>query len=70
MSNGDHLEMSGVVVDSVKGILYVQIDSGQVVKSYIGGKLKKNKIMIMVGDTVKIKVSPYDLTNGIIVYRK
>jgi translation initiation factor IF-1 len=68
--SGDHLEMSGTVVDSVKGTLYVEVESGQVVKAYIGGKLKKNKIMVMVGDSVKVKISPYDLTNGIIVYRK
>lgn len=36
---------------------------------HIGGKLRKHNITIMEGDEVTIKVSPYDLTRGIITYR-
>ena len=33
------------------------------------GKLQKNFIRILEGDNVKIGMSPYDLTKGIITYR-
>lgn len=36
---------------------------------YMGGKLKKNKIKVILGDVVKIEVSPYDLSKGRITYR-
>ncbi len=36
---------------------------------YMGGKLKQHKIKIILGDNVKIEVSPYDLTKGRITYR-
>lgn len=36
---------------------------------YMGGKLKQHKIKIILGDNVKIEVSPYDLTRGRITYR-
>lgn len=36
---------------------------------YMGGKLKQNKIKVILGDNVKIEVSPYDLTKGRITYR-
>jgi len=36
---------------------------------YMGGKLKQNKIKVILGDSVKIEVSPYDLTKGRITYR-
>jgi translation initiation factor IF-1 len=36
---------------------------------YMGGRLKKHKIKIILGDNVKVEVSPYDLTKGRITYR-
>lgn len=36
---------------------------------YIGGRLKKNKIKVILGDPVRIEVSPYDLTKGRVTYR-
>lgn len=36
---------------------------------YMGGKLKQHKIKIILGDNVKVEVSPYDLTKGRITYR-
>jgi translation initiation factor IF-1 len=36
---------------------------------YIGGKLKQHKIKIILGDAVKIEMSPYDLNKGRITYR-
>ena len=36
---------------------------------YMGGKLKQHKIKIILGDNVKLEVSPYDLTKGRITYR-
>jgi translation initiation factor IF-1 len=36
---------------------------------YMGGKLKQHKIKIILGDNVKLEISPYDLTKGRITYR-
>ena len=33
------------------------------------GKVRKNYIKILEGDTVKVELSPYDLTKGRIVWR-
>jgi translation initiation factor IF-1 len=35
----------------------------------MGGKLKQHKIRIILGDKVKVEVSPYDLTKGRVTYR-
>jgi translation initiation factor IF-1 len=35
----------------------------------MGGRLKQNKIRIILGDTVRLEVSPYDLTKGRVTYR-
>lgn len=64
-----HIELEGLVVHSVKGIISVELDTGATIQCHIGGKMRKNKIQIVVGDRVSVKISPYDLTKGIITYR-
>ena len=64
-----HIEFSGTVVHSVKGIITVDLETGTTVTCHIGGKMRQNKIQIVVGDSVRVKISPYDLTKGIITYR-
>lgn len=39
------------------------------VQAHLAGKLRKHYIRIVVGDRVKVEVSPYDLTKGRIIYR-
>jgi translation initiation factor IF-1 len=45
-------------------------DGGHEVLAYTGGKMRKFRIRIVVGDKVKVELSPYDLTRGRIVYRE
>jgi translation initiation factor IF-1 len=74
----EHLEFIGRIVDGSKSIFKVQVlneergrltETETIVMCTIGGKLRKNKINIMSGDLVRIKVSPYDTTKGFIVFR-
>lgn len=37
--------------------------------AYLGGKLRQHNIKILMGDTVEIEMSPYDLTRGRVIYR-
>jgi translation initiation factor IF-1 len=37
--------------------------------AYLGGKLRQNNIKVLLGDTVEIEMSPYDMTRGRITYR-
>lgn len=76
-----HIELEGDIVHSTKGIFKVRPldDNGdymldpdgkeQEIICTIAGKLRKNKIQLLVGDRVKIEVSPYDLARGRITYR-
>ena len=69
----EHLEFDGEVVESIRGIVTVAIDNGgheSYIKCHIGGRMKKHKINVLVGDMVKIRVSPYDLTRGIVFHRE
>jgi translation initiation factor IF-1 len=68
MAKSDLIEVDGKVVEVHRERFIVQTDSGNII-AYIGGKQKLNKIRIVLGDRVKVEVSPYDLTKGRITYR-
>lgn len=65
------LEMMGTVTEALKGTRFrVRLDdSDHGVLAYLCGKMRKYYIRILLGDRVKIEISPYDLTQGRIVYR-
>lgn len=66
----ENIELTGVVEEeSGSGIFKVRLENGHLVVCTLSGKMRKNKIRIISGDKVKLEVSPYDLTRGIITYR-
>ena len=64
------IEMSGVVVESLPNAQFrVKLETGQVILAHISGKIRKNYIRVLLGDTVKVELSPYDMSRGRIIYR-
>ena len=64
------IEMMGTVMEALKGTRFrVQLDNGHEILAYLCGKMRKYYIRILLGDRVMVEVSPYDLTQGRIVYR-
>jgi translation initiation factor IF-1 len=74
MSEGDHVEFEGTVVDAMRDIFCVKLDDikeGQevTVKAKLSGKMRQKKIQVLPGDSVRVKVSPYDMSLGMITWR-
>lgn len=71
MSKGDLIELEGTLTDALGGGQYgIKLEKGgSIVRARLGGKMKKNHIRVLPGDSVRVAVSPYDLTHGIIVRR-
>jgi translation initiation factor IF-1 len=70
MAKEDHIEMQGVVVDSLPNTTFrVKLENGHVINAHISGRMRKNYIRILTGDTVTVELTPYDLTRGRIIYR-
>ena len=68
--NKQKIEMMGTVTEALKGTKFkVKLDNGHEILAYLCGKMRKYYIRILLGDRVKVEVSPYDLTRGRIVYR-
>lgn len=71
MAKQDLIEVDGVVVDSMPGDKFkVQLENGHEVLAHISGKIRKHSIRILTGDTVTLEMTPYDLTQGRIKFRK
>ena len=69
MSKDDFLELEGVVVDILRDDIKIQLQNGHIITGYLAGKLRINNIRILIGDKVKVEMSPYDLTKGRITWR-
>jgi len=71
MSKGDLLEMEGVIQDALGGGQYtIKVDQGgAMVRAQLSGRMRRHHIRVLPGDKVRVAVSPYDLSHGLIVYR-
>jgi translation initiation factor IF-1 len=45
------------------------LQTGQTILAYTSGKMRKFYIRILIGDRVRVDLSPYDLTRGRIIFR-
>lgn len=70
MSKQNVIEQDGIVVDVLPNTMFrVELESGLILLCNISGKMRMNNIRIILGDKVKVEISPYDLTKGRISYR-
>lgn len=70
MANEDKIEAEGVVTEALPNAMFkVQLENGHEVLAYLAGRMKKYYIRVLLGDRVRVELSPYDLTRGRIVYR-
>ena len=66
----DVIEAEGTVMEALPNAMFrVQLDSGHSVLAHISGKMRMYYIRILLGDRVRVELSPYDLTRGRITYR-
>ena len=67
----DSIEVTGKVVEVLRNATFkVELENKHIVLAHISGKMRKNNIKIILGDTVRIEISPYDLGKGRIIYRE
>lgn len=66
----EKIEVEGTVVEALPDTQFtVELENGHEVLAYLSGKMRKYYIRVLLGDRVKVELSPYDLTRGRIVYR-
>ena len=66
----DVIEFEGQIIDVLPGQSFkVELENGHIVVCYTSGRLRKNRIRLVLGDQVRIEMTPYDLTKGRVTYR-
>lgn len=70
MSKQSVITVDGYVIEVYPNTLFkVEIENGHTLLCHISGKIRTNNIRIIVGDKVKVELSPYDMSKGRICYR-
>ncbi|MBN8456285.1 MAG: translation initiation factor IF-1 [Verrucomicrobia bacterium] len=64
------VEVEGMISAVLAGTMFrVKLASGHEVLAHISGKMRKRFIRLVVGDKVRMEMSPYDLSKARIVFR-
>ena len=70
MAKEPAIQVEGKVREALANTQFrVELENGHMVTAHVSGKMRKNFIRIIPGDTVTVELSPYDLSRGRIVYR-
>jgi translation initiation factor IF-1 len=66
----DAISFEGKIEECLPNAMFrVKLEQGSEVLGFISGKMRQNRIQILLGDKVRVEMSPYDLTKCRIVYR-
>ncbi len=68
--NDDVIELEGTIIEALPSQMFkVELENKHIVTCYTGGKMRQFRIRLVIGDKVKIAMTPYDLDKGRITYR-
>ena len=71
MAKQDSIEMRGVVEETLPNSMFrVRLENNALVLGHISGRIRQNKIQILLGDRVRTELSPYDLSKCRITFRE
>ncbi len=71
MAKEDLIEFKGVVNEVLPNAMFrVKLENGHEVLAHSAGKMRKNRIRVLAGDSVVVEMTPNDLTKGRIIFRE
>ena len=71
MAKEDLIEFKGSVTEVLPNAMFrVTLENGHEVLAHSAGKMRKNRIRVLAGDSVVVEMTPYDLTKGRIIFRE
>jgi translation initiation factor IF-1 len=72
LAKEEAIKLDGKVVDILPNAMFRVKLEGQehTIIGVISGRMRQNNIKILLGDTVEVEFSPYDLTRGRITRRR
>lgn len=70
MAKEELIEFMGTVLELLPNATFrVQLENDHIIIAHTSGRMRKNRIRILVGDKVTVEMTPYDLTKGRVIHR-
>jgi translation initiation factor IF-1 len=70
MAKEELIEFDGLVTEILPNAMFrVKLDNGHIIIAHTSGKMRKNRIRVLLGDKVTVEMTPYDLTKGRVIHR-
>lgn len=70
MPKEEIIEFKGKVLELLPNATFrIELENGHQIIAYTSGKMRKNRIRVLVGDDVTVEMTPYDLTKGRVTHR-
>ncbi|WP_454886674.1 translation initiation factor IF-1 [Sphingomonas oryzagri] len=71
MAKEELLSLEGLIDEILPdGRFRVRLENGVSIIAYTAGRMRRSRIRSVVGDQVRVEMTPYDLEKGRIVYRE
>ena len=70
MAKEELIEFEGVVTEVLPNAMFrVKLENDHEIIAHTSGKMRKNRIRVLLGDKVTVEMTPYDLTKGRVILR-
>lgn len=65
------IELKGEIIELRPNATFlVKLENDHIIEAYTSGRMRKNRIRVLAGDRVTVEMTPYDLTQGRIIFRE
>ncbi len=70
MTKEELIYFEGTVLELLPNATFrVKLENGHFIIAHTSGRMRKNRIRILVGDKITVEMTPYDLTKGRVTHR-
>ena len=70
MAKEEDFDVEGIIVETLPNTMFrIKLENDHIVTAHVSGRMRKHYIRILVGDKVTVRMTPYDLSKGRIIYR-
>jgi translation initiation factor IF-1 len=70
MAKEELIVFQGEVLEVLPNAMFrIKLDNGVVILGHTSGRMRKNRIRVIVGDRVEVEMTPYDLSKGRVIKR-
>lgn len=70
MAKEELIEFDGTVLELLPNAMFrIQLENGHTILGHTSGRMRKNRIRVLVGDWVTVEMTPYDLSKGRVIHR-